>query len=248
MKFLDAFCGIGPWMHRDRLLPYQPHEILGLLDHFGIDQALVHSNFSADGGNAEWGNERLIDACNQSGGRFLPCLSLRPNPHRDECTMDGYLDLMRSCGSRSLWLVPSNLALWPWFFEEMATACIRHRIPVFFHRDMTNPEQLHQFCQTFPGLRIVLVGVGYGDDWWLYPLLRRFENLHVCLGHFYIPSHGPMRFLDHFKANRLIFGSGLPHFSPGGLVAHLMYADISGADRALIAGNTMEHLLNEVTL
>jgi hypothetical protein len=41
MEIIDAYCGIGPWQKRDRLLPWRPEETLGLMDHFGITRALV---------------------------------------------------------------------------------------------------------------------------------------------------------------------------------------------------------------
>jgi predicted TIM-barrel fold metal-dependent hydrolase len=107
---------------------------------------------------------------------------------------------------------------------------------------------VERLCTDFPGLRLVLLGLSYREDPWLFPLLRRFETLYVCLGHFYIPAHGPMRFLEHFPADRLLFGSGLPFFSPGGLIAHVTYADIPDGDKEKILSGNITRLMSEVQL
>lgn len=248
MEIIDAFCGIGTWMHRDRLLPYSPEDIIALMDHFGVRRALVHSNFTVDGGYAVRGNDYVAEAAAKCGERFLPALTMRPGAHNDEATVDDYLQAMRTAGSRAVWLVPGSQCFWPWVYNDILSACAERRIPAFLHRDLGTPDQFFRVCESFPKLRLVLVGVGYGDDWWLYPLLRRFPELSVCLGHFYIPSYGPMRFLEHFPVERLLFGSGLPFFSPGGLIAHVMYADIPDASKAKILSGNLERLLGEARL
>ena len=45
-----------------------------------------------------------------------------------------------------------------------------------------------------------------------------------------------------------VFGSGLPHFSPGGLTTHLTYSTIAREDRDKIVRGNLERLLSEVTL
>jgi predicted TIM-barrel fold metal-dependent hydrolase len=152
---------------------------------------------------------------------------------------------MRAAGSRSVWLAPGSQTLWPWLYEDILGTCAKRKIPTFLHRDLVTPDHIVKVCEAHPRLRLVLVGVGYGDDWWLYPLMRHFPNVAVCLGHFYIPSYGPMRFLEHFPADRLLFGSGLPGFSPGGLIAHVMYADIGDRAREKIMSRNLLRLIEE---
>ena len=57
-----------------------------------------------------------------------------------------------------------------------------------------------------------------------------------------------MRFLRHFDAERLLFGSGLPEFSPGGLITHVMFADVADADRRKILAGNLDRLISEVEL
>ena len=109
-------------------------------------------------------------------------------------------------------------------------------------------ENFDNICTLFPELRVVLVGTTYGIDRWLYPLLRKHPNIYVCLGHVYIPAWGPMRFVESFGAKRLLFGSGLPTYTPGGLITHVTYADLPDADKEDIFHGNLERLLSEVQL
>ena len=248
MEILDCFCGIGPWARRDRLLPYRPEEIVTLMDHFGVAQALVHSNLAANGGWVPEANQILSDMV-KGQPRFLPAFTLAPLPHDNGSKADYFAAEMRACGARAAWLWPQGHGmgggLWSWLIGDLLAMCSERRIPVLMHAEDRNPNDIETMLSEFPRLRLILAGLSYGSDKWLFPLLRRHEGLHVCLGHYYIPPGGPLPFLRHFTTERLIFGSGLPKFSPGGLIAHVMYAPIGDDAKETILGGNLRRLLSE---
>lgn len=245
---MDCFCGIGPWNNRDRLLPYRSEDILALMDHFGIAQALVYSNMAARGGWAPSANSILTEMVRQEP-RLLPAFTLAPHPYDDSPGPEDYASAMRQAGARAAWLWPTanrqTGGLWTWLLGDYLAMCCERRVPLFLNAEEIGFDDIHKLCLDFPELRLVLAGLGYGADAALFPLLRAHENVHVCLGHYYIPPGGPMRFLRHFPAERLLFGSGLPHFSPGGLIGHVMYAEISDEARDKILSGNMKRLLAE---
>lgn len=244
MEIIDCFCGLGPWQKRDRLLPYKTEDILALMDHFGITRALVHGNYAPAHGSALHGNRLLIEA-SRGNDRFIPALTIEPHPYDDSPSPGDYFDTMRSAGAKAVFIDPPSSAALTWLYDDILAGCVERKLPLFLDRSAALPEHINLMCSAFPDLRTVLTGVGYGEDYVLYPLLRRHANLHLCLGHFYIPSYSPMRFLQHFPAERMLFGSGLPFFSPGGMVAMLMYADISDEDRHKILAGNITRLLGE---
>jgi predicted TIM-barrel fold metal-dependent hydrolase len=247
MEIIDAFCGIGPWQKRDRLLPWEPEEILKLMDHFGVARALTHSNFTAGGGNAVTGNAMLAEAA-KAEPRFIPAFTLAPYPHDDEPSVADLLTSMRQAGSRAVWFMPQAYLPQREVYGELLDAFVAHRLPVLLNRETTTPADVASLLRDWPGLRLLLCGLSYGEDHWIFPLLKRHAELRLCVGHFYIPADAPHRFLRHFPAERLVFGSGLPFFSPGGLLAHLFYADITDAQREAILGGNILNLMKEVRL
>ena len=77
-----------------------------------------------------------------------------------------------------------------------------HRLPVLLNRDITTPADVAALLREWPGLRMILCGVSYSEDAWLFPLLKRHEQLRVCVGQYYIPADSPHRFLREFPAER----------------------------------------------
>ena len=249
MEIFDCFCGLGPWAHRDRLLPYEDSEILALMDHFGIRRALTHSSFTAGGGAPIHGNQLLAESANKMPVRFVPAFTFMPGSHDDSPGVAGVLSAMRTAGAKAVWMTISReTGPVGWVYDEQCEACVAHRVPVLIHMDFITPDGLDQLLGRHPAMNCILVGVGYAADWWIYPLLRRHACLHLALGQFYVPADNPQRFLRHFSAERLLFGSALPHFSPGGLITHIMYGAMTDDDREKIMHGNLERLLAEVRL
>jgi len=223
--------------------------MLELMDHFGIEQALVYPNAGALWGQPPGVNDFVINASRVSA-RLIPALALAPNTHAGYPAPDDYLAVMRATGARAAWLFVQGTVrgLWRWHVGELLDMLVEHHIPLFLLAEQCPPDVLDSMMHDAPELKVVLCGVGYMGDSWLYPLLQRHPGLHVCLGHFYVPPGDPERFVERFGASRLIFGSGLPHFSPGGLIGHVMYADISDEDKQTILAGNMQSLLAEVEL
>lgn len=247
MDIVDCYCGLGPWQKRDRLLPYRTDDIVRLMDHFGIRRAVAHSNYTEAGGDCARGNALLARACGESD-RFVPAFTIEPYPYDSMPSVADQFAAMRAAGAKALWLYLRKTPLASWLHGELLSGCVAYRLPVLLPYDHITPHDVHRICSDFPSLRLILVGLSYREDVWLYPLLRKFESLHVCTGYVNIPPYGPMRFLEHFPAERLLFGSGLPHFSPGGMVAHLMYGRMPDKDREKIMGGNIKRLLAEATL
>ncbi len=253
MEIVDSFCGIGAWARKDGILPSRPDEILRLMDHFGIARALVYLNMSKFLGWAPEANRQLAEIC-RAEPRFIPAFTIGLHPHDTGMKLPDYLAAMREAKAKALWLrlpfTPYRQArsYQSWLIGDWLKACAEKKIPVFFHAEEEDPNLFHAICSEYPDLRLILTGLIYTADSFLYPLLRQHPNLRVCLGHMYIPSGNPMRFLEHFKADRLLFGSGLPEFSPGGMIAHVQYADIPDADKARILGGNLSELMAEVRI
>ena len=250
MKIIDAYCGVGPWAVKDKITPCEPAEILAIMDSCGVDAALVFSNLIAYNAWAPDANRLAAEAAAASRGRFIPAFVLAPRPYQESLTPADFAAAMKRAGARTAWLWPAHQqhGVSLWLIGDLLSLCVQKRIPLFLPADNVTPDQIHDICRGFPKLRLVLVNLGYRSDNWLYPLLKLHRELRVCLGSTYIPPLGPEQFVRHFGAGRLIFGSGLPQFAPGGLIAHVMYSRLQDADKRKILAGNIEALMKEVRL
>lgn len=253
-KVIDCFCGIGAWAIRDPILPYSTDDIVAQMDRFHVDHALVYSNllkYSHRPGEANAALPEIIGG----NSRLTPAFFIAPAPYEPDGGISSCFDAMRLAGARALWLntpfAPAPnivLSYARWQIGQWMERCCHARLPVLLYVENTPPDTVDLICREFPDLRLIIVGAGYTRDSYLYPLLRAHHRLRVCLGHMYIPSGNPGLLLKHFSPDRLVFGSGLPEFSPGGMLAHVLYADISDSAKAAILGGTMQTLMDEVKL
>jgi predicted TIM-barrel fold metal-dependent hydrolase len=92
----------------------------------------------------------------------------------------------------------------------------------------------------------VLCGVGYGAGARLYPACRQCPNLYIET-HRFQDHQAYQRFVNEFGEHRLLFGTGLPHCSPGSPHMMTMYQDLPEQARPMIAGGNMLRLLEGVT-
>jgi len=104
--------------------------------------------------------------------------------------------------------------------------------------------EVASLLENFPRLRLLLLDTGYRADRYLFPLMDRFPNLYfdsaTYLAHRQLESVVEQR-----GAERILFGSRLPLFTPASSLGVLASARISDADRLAIAGGNLRRLLGE---
>jgi predicted TIM-barrel fold metal-dependent hydrolase len=126
---------------------------------------------------------------------------------------------------------------------EMLGALAANGLPLFVDADALDWNTLHELCCDYPHLPLVLCGLGYRADRYLYPLLARFDNLYVELSGYY-GCRAIEVLVDRFGPRRALFGTRLPVFSPGSAIGMLNYAGIEPEARRWIAGDNLRHLLH----
>jgi predicted TIM-barrel fold metal-dependent hydrolase len=244
MDFFDCNCMIGRF---GQPLPGQFHTADDLereLDRCGIARALVFHALAKELDPAQ-GNEALTrDLAGRR--RLVPCWVAMPAhtgemPHPDELC-----GRMAQAGVRAARLFPQmhSYSLSEWSSGELLAALEARRIPVFIDHDQTNWDEVERICGAHPGLPLVLLRPNYRVHRWLYPLLERHANLHIEIG-IYVAHNAIADCARRFGAQRMLYGSALPHYTPGGPIANIMYSDISESEKALIAGGNLRRLLGE---
>lgn len=128
----------------------------------------------------------------------------------------------------------------------------RHRLPTIVCFDeaatFTGPHlaQMTELLADFPELPVILSFARIAKDCaLLYDRMERHPNLHV-------ETTGLMLdylledLVRHFGAGRLLFGSNFPWYKAGQTRIALAYAEVSGADKALIAGENLARLIGGI--
>jgi len=227
--------------------PRTVDELLEVMDYFDIAEALVYHSLSKDYGPA-FGNARLLEEI--SGTDRLHAMWVVAPSHTGELPdEDELVAQMLARNVKAARVFPGtdqhNFSLKPWSCGTLLGALQSRRVPLFIDFDQTDCHTLFELCGTHDKLPIVLTGVGYRSNRLLYPLLKRFDNLHVELSSYY-GHRGIEMLVERFGAGRLLFGTGLPFFSPGSAIGMLNYGRVTESDKRLIAGENLRALLGSV--
>ncbi|RMD93399.1 MAG: hypothetical protein D6814_15735 [Calditrichaeota bacterium] len=102
---------------------------------------------------------------------------------------------------------------------------------------------LAYILNNFPSLPVVLMGVGYRLIRDVDAFLRRFDNLYLEISRYQV-HRGIESFCRRFGSKRLIFGSGLPVFSPEPAMMMVASAAIGREEKMDIAGENLRRLLH----
>jgi predicted TIM-barrel fold metal-dependent hydrolase len=242
--FYDCNCMVGRFGQPQ---PHQFHaadELERELDRCGIARALVFHALGKELDPAT-GNAALMREI-AGRERLAPCWVVMPH-HTGELPPPAELcQQMAQHGVRAVRMFPQlhSFCLAEWCAGELLTALEQRRIPVLVDHDQTGWEEINAVCTAHPCLPIVLLRANYRVHRFLYPLLARHANLHVEIG--ILVAHDAIaEAANRYGARRLLFGSALPHYTPGGPIANIMYSLVSDAAKALIAGGNLRRLLGE---
>ena len=209
------------------------------LTRYGISGALVCSTSSLEY-NPREGN-RVLAREIAAYPHFWPLYSLTP----DEGALEEAAALLASRPFAAL-LLPDrdhhNFSLREWSAGPLLAALERRRIPVFLRPAPSGWDEVATLLEAHPGLNVVVTHTGYRADRYLYPMARRYPRLFVetstYLGHRQLEE-----FARTFGADRLLFGSNLPYYTPGASMSVLAYARLNDDERARIAGGNLRKLM-----
>ncbi len=244
LSFCDINCSIG---RRAAPNPGMFHttETLGRqMDRFRIERALAWHTASLDHHPIE-GNEEISRIAMQHRNIF-PLWVVMPHHTGEFPPPEDLVGMMREQGVYAAKLVPQHnvlsYSLESWSCKELFDAFASSSIPVLIDADMMHWDTLCRICTDHPKLQIVLTRVSYRSGRYLYPLLGRFEHLHVEIS-WYKNFGGIEDICRKFGAERLLFGTDMPFFDPGPVVAMILYADLPGEQKQLVASGNFFRIL-----
>lgn len=227
--------------------PEQFTDVAGLLDE--MDRAGIESALVCHAWSVEWdppkGNEALLaDIAGQE--RLRPCFVALPPGTAEVAPPPDFARRVKDVGG-AVRLFPKEhqYLLNDVTVGYMLDVFSAQRVPVLIDIGQTGWGELAGLLQRHPALSVLLLGLYYRVDRYLYPLLERFGNLHVESGTYGV-HRGIEAVCERFGAERLVFGTDLPVHEAGGPIAMVTYAQISDDEKRLIAGGNLRRLLGEV--
>ncbi len=243
MRILDVNTMIGApgkvWRFTDE------KSLVAYLDDYRIEEAVCcHAIANRD---PEEGNARMLAVARASGGRICACMQLEPS--LDTLGLPGKgsarerLEAARPAAARVLQGEAAHYWMDKFYAQDLLRPLEEMHMPLLIDGGYS-PWFLHalpEMAAAFPHVPMILLRYGLNESRSIYPLLKYTRNVYFDMSTM-LDCGGVEEICEKFGSERLLFGSGLPHFVPSGALALLMYTGISEADRENIAHANFERL------
>ena len=215
---------------------------LDFMNRFGIGRALVW-NVESDQNHAGASNRALaarIRATPGARGRIVPAFSVSGLMPYEAGGIDGLAALMKAEQTRALRFVNVFGRLTLMQLEPVMRKLRRLRPFLVLRHDQAASADLLEFTALFPDIPVVLTEVMWGPTITVFELMRRRDN--ILVDNSWLHTCGAIELaVKRFGAGRLVFGTGSKSHN-GAAIAALARADITEAERRLIACGNLERL------
>jgi len=217
--------------------------LLAHLDRLGIDRAVVW-HIAARDLHPQVGNEwllRAIDAIPGARERLIPAFVIMPPMLYERGTMGQFLELVKEHRIRVFRFIPKGLHWSLRLIAPIMRAILPYDPVLMLNAREQEPGDTLAFAAEFPQVPIICTQAMWPHYAALYHLLEAQRNIHVETS--FLHTYRTLEHLiDHFGAERIIFGAG-PRSNNGAAIAALMHAEMAEEHRELIAHGNLERLL-----
>ncbi len=228
--------------------------ILSIMDHYKIHEALVHDHHARITYPREHGNDRLLKSIRKMP-RLHPVWVLEP-PKRigakaAQEVVNRMLDHNVKAARLRMKVAPPLLWLW----SDLLNALDEHRIPCFLDFGQTTTcgnlsenevNGVREIALAYPRLPLILSHVlgGLGINYAIVPLIKRIPNLRIDIA-------GILEFWREVALDvgpeRVLFASAMPFVDPGILISNVQYArGLNEGAKRMICGDNLRKLLGGV--
>lgn len=237
MEIIDVNCAVGRMMTRQHFRDRDT--LLRTMDDYRISRAVVYD--AAALWDAWRGNAAARAIADGSDARLQACYLLRPNLGGGEMPAAGeLLERLRVERPAAVRISPERDAcpLTAFHYSELLDVLATLRLPVLLEYEARMvSEHLPTLAEAFPQLPFVVLHIPHRQSNVILPLLRQRANIYLdtCT----LCDAGLVEeIVARCGDRRLLYGSGMPVFLPGGSLGLLLYARIAADSRdRILAGN-----------
>ncbi|MGC8971398.1 MAG: amidohydrolase family protein [bacterium] len=217
------------------------------LERFNIKKVLVYHSYSRDY-DAYFGDKRLIEEIKDYPNLYAAWVLL-PLDIFPIDTPDKLLEEFKINKVKAVRFFPDlhNFILEEEVVGDLLSFLEELKIPIILSPNNSGWKDIYAILRNHPNLRLVLADLTYRQSSYIFPLLKRYENIYIELSG-YIPFLGIETLYKRFGEERMIFGSNLPYKNPGSTIYYIEKADIPERAKDYIAYKNADRLIQEVEL
>lgn len=233
-KYVDFYAAVGRKCVPDNDLPYSHEVLLDDMKYARVHGALIVPN-TAQEYSFVFGNKEGIEL-SKNNKRFN-LIAPVPTTAVFETDDKNYYDNLLKSGAVALAASPSmHCTYTPKSIEPIAASLINYNKPLVYIGPLNENVlcQVEEISSAFPELPIVMHGASWGFGRTIISMLERCNNVHFEISSFHLNNLFNIA-KDNFGVDKVLFGTSWPVKSMGAMKAYVEYADISEAEKDLVA-------------
>ena len=242
IEFIDCNCMVGPRTAPSHFGPQSTKDVKQTLTEAGIHKALAYHSRSIEYHPIEGNMALMNDIAGQSF--FIPAWVVMPGYTGEFPGGEKLKSALISSNIAAIKVHPERLgySMSAWSVGDIYSIAQELKIPILIQASHITWDVLNEVLKDFPGLNIILTSAGYRMGRYIYPLMRQHENLYLEIS-MYKNHLGLEHLCETFGAKRILYGSGMPEFSPGCAKAMVLKADITREEKKDVAGGNILRLI-----
>lgn len=235
-KFFEFFASVGKPAIPNSDFPYSADELLLDMEYARIHGAAIIHNAAKDY-SFEYGNCQAIKLANENVSLFSLAV-VSPTACIETDNKNYFEDLLNN-GFKGFVLLENSLlsgSLSPESMSKIAETLLNHKKPLIVCNTASEArfDKVNKLAKAFPELNIVMQGTTWNTNRMFFEVMDQNPNLY-----FDISSNHTNGILEitkkHFGIERALYSSTWPQKSMGAMKSMVEYADITDADKDLVA-------------
>ena len=257
LKIFDSNVMIGRYTVFNENSFYKISDLIKYMNYYGIHKVLLYHSLSKEY-NPEYGNNSLSDVVSRLEdnikSRLVKCYSIFPRFSKTLPSPENVIRKIKKQDFKVIRIFPKthSYSLKKRNFSDYFLEFEKIRMPILvdygnflsFKANINNIdwEDVYNICNNYPKIPFILIRPDFVSSIEIYLLLKNTKNLYIEFSAYW--SYRAIESIcEEFGAERLIFGSNMPHSNPGCALGLLKFANINIVDMKKIAFENLDTLL-----
>ncbi len=243
LTFFDSNVFIGKHKNPYAESPFSAQAAVALLGAQPNVSGILVFHSAAVMYDAVRGNRQLIEETEGRPGLHRIWVAL-PDIAGNEQDAAGFVTEMQKRMVAAVKIFPRthNFTLMNQGLDPLLSLLNEKALPLFSDQEEISWEEIQLILKSFPKLPFVLTNVGYRLGRYIDPLMKRYRTFHLEFSRYQM-HRGLEELCRKFGSEQLLFGSGMPVFSPEPVKMMVESARISLQDKRNIAEANLRRVL-----
>ena len=243
LSFYDcnAFIGVHENPYIDS--PFEPELLNSAMKSSATKGALVYQS-AAVVYDASFGNDLLIEKI-KGNNDLAPVFVASPELCFAQKDVEKFFQQIKKYNISAVKIFPryNNYDITSGIIDRLFPFLNDEKILLLANQEEITWKEIEYILNKFKSLPFLLQSTGYRMERLLNPFFAKYKNFYFDISRYHV--HGGIEYLcKEFGSERILYGSGMPIFSPEPLMIMVSKADISLEEKQNISSKNLLRLIN----